>query len=142
MKGHFERGGEALYDGKPVDVEITKVLFFQKFDPKAKQPAVLKYLLIGDGAETFGVHLITGKPRPGVGGGPEFDHIINVSLSGDKLKKAVKETSSLLVDVPKKPNQKPLANDSIAEVFAPDEKVAGELQNVQSLYLEFGDLSH
>jgi hypothetical protein len=57
-RGHFERfptqrAKEAARIAQGVDVNVTRVIRFRKFDPNAVRPAQLEYLLFGKGAELF-----------------------------------------------------------------------------------------
>lgn len=74
-RGHFERfptqrAKEAARIAQNVDVNVTRVIHFHKFDPTAAKPAQLEYLLFGNGAELFLAHLIATPP--------DFDHILSV----------------------------------------------------------------
>jgi hypothetical protein len=60
-----------------VDVTVTRVIHFRKFDPAAAKPSQLEYLLFGRGAERFLAHVIT---RP-----PDFDHILAVTSLGPQV---------------------------------------------------------
>ena len=71
-RGHFERfpnerAKEAARIGEAVNVTVTRVIHFRKFDPAAGKSARLEYLLFGKGTEIFAAHVITGAPgfRPG-----------------------------------------------------------------------------
>jgi len=81
-RGHFEkitpqRALDVARVGEDVDVSVTRVIHFRKFDPTAVKPAQLEYLLFGKGAELFLVHLIT-KP-------PDFDQILSVKVLNQKF---------------------------------------------------------
>ena len=73
-RGQFElldpRRKESARFAEKVDVNVTKVILFRKFDPTAANPAQLEYLLFGKGSELFLAHLIT---RP-----PDFDQVLSV----------------------------------------------------------------
>jgi len=74
-RGHFERirpqrALDAARIGEKVDVNVTRIIHFRKFDPTAAKPAQLEYLLFGKGAELFLAHVITTPP--------DFDHILSV----------------------------------------------------------------
>jgi len=71
FRGHFERGGASIL--RDVVVRVEEVLYFQTFDPRAKPPSQLEYLLFGDGPELFLAHRIS---RP-----PDFDQLLAVSPS-------------------------------------------------------------
>jgi hypothetical protein len=81
-RGHFERikpprALDAARIGEKVDVNVTRIIHFRKFDPTAAKPAQLEYLLFGKGAELFLAHVIT-KP-------PDFDHILSVKALNHKF---------------------------------------------------------
>ena len=42
---------------RDVNVTVTRVVHFRKFDPAATKPAQLEYLLFGKGTELFLAHL-------------------------------------------------------------------------------------
>ncbi|MEP7304839.1 MAG: hypothetical protein ABJA98_04905 [Acidobacteriota bacterium] len=72
-RDHFERfkterAKEAALIGEGVDVTVTRVIHFHKFDPKAAPLAALEYLLFGKASELFLAHMIT---RP-----PDFDQVL------------------------------------------------------------------
>jgi hypothetical protein len=75
-RGHFERfptraAKEAARIAQNVDVTVTRVIHFRRFDPAAAKPAQLEYLLFGKGGEVLAAHLII---RP-----PDFDQIVPVT---------------------------------------------------------------
>ncbi len=81
-RGHFERlstqrAKEAARIAQHVDVNVTRVIHFRKFDPTAVKPAQLEYRLFGKGTELFLAHVIT-KP-------PDFDHILSVKALNHKF---------------------------------------------------------
>ncbi|HZF14159.1 MAG TPA: hypothetical protein VFE33_35635 [Thermoanaerobaculia bacterium] len=69
VRGHLERKGNVpiLED---VPVAVTRVIHFREFDPKAKKPVQLEYLLFGKGGELFLAHRIVGPP--------DFDQVLSV----------------------------------------------------------------
>lgn len=75
-RGHFEKLKDRKLDaariGEDVQVTVTRVVHFRRFDPAAAKPAQLEYLLFGKGGELFLAHLIT---RP-----PDFDQILSVKI--------------------------------------------------------------
>lgn len=84
-RGHFERfrterAKEAARIGQDVDVNVTRVVRFQKFDPKAAALPRLEYFLFGKGKEMFAAHVIT-KP-------PDFDQILSVTAPTQKFSDA------------------------------------------------------
>jgi hypothetical protein len=72
-RGHFEREGKVTIL-RDVEVTVKGVRHFRQFDPKAKKPARLEYLLFGRGQELFLAHLITAPP--------DFDQILAVKVTG------------------------------------------------------------
>src|SRR4029077_12573926 len=78
-RGHFEqfpnqRAKDAARIGQSVNVTVTRVIHFRKFDPAAAKPAQLEYLLFGKGAELFLAHLITSPP--------DFDQVLAATATG------------------------------------------------------------
>ena len=81
-RGHFERfanqrAKDAARIAQSVEVTVTRVVHFRKFDLTAAKPAQLEYLLFGKSAELFLAHLIT-KP-------PDFDQILSVKTPNNKF---------------------------------------------------------
>src|SRR5205823_2964123 len=82
FRGHFERfanqrAKEAARIARGVDVNVTTLVHFRQFDPKAAKLDQLEYLLFGKGAELFLAHFIT---RP-----PDFDQVLSVKAPDQKL---------------------------------------------------------
>ena len=81
-RGHFERfptqrAKDTARIAQHVDVNVTRVIHFRKFDPTAARPAQLEYLLFGKADERFLAHVIT-KP-------PDFDHVLSVKVLDPQL---------------------------------------------------------
>src|SRR6478672_5565138 len=79
LRGHLEKPSP---DGKgailrDVQVHVTRVVHFREFDPKAKRPANLEYLLFGKGGELFLAHLIVAPP--------DFDQLLAVKVTGHEF---------------------------------------------------------
>lgn len=79
LRGHLEKPGP---DGqgailRNVRVRVTRVVHFRQFDPKAKRPDRLEYLLFGKGGELFLAHLIVTQP--------DFDQVLSVKVKGHKF---------------------------------------------------------
>jgi hypothetical protein len=79
LRGHLEKPSP---DGKgailrDVQVHVTRVVHFREFDPKAKRPAHLEYLLFGKGGELFLAHLIVAPP--------DFDQLLAVKVTGHEF---------------------------------------------------------
>lgn len=72
-RGHFEREGKVAIL-RDVEVTVKGVRHFRQFDPKAKRPDRLEYLLFGRGQELFLAHLITAPP--------DFDQMLAVKVRG------------------------------------------------------------
>lgn len=126
VRGHFEKGGEAIL--KDVVVNVIQVIHFRKFDPEAEELPVLEYFLFGKGQELYLAHLIT---RP-----PDFDQILAVKqisqeFSDEELANTVRITfpgfeNSLSDRI--KAHQRAIAANNLP-IFAGDE-----------LYFEEGEL--
>lgn len=71
VRGHLEKGGVPIL--QDVEVSVKRVIHFREFDPKAKKPPQLEYLLFGKGQELFLAHLITAPP--------DFDQILAVKVT-------------------------------------------------------------
>ncbi len=85
FRGHLEKDGASILTN--IDVNVKRVVYFQKFDPVAKRPTRLEYLLFGKVGELFLAHLIIAPP--------DFDQVISVTLTGhafsdEELAKGVK----------------------------------------------------
>jgi hypothetical protein len=81
-RGHFERfpserAKESSRIAQDVNVNVTKVIHFRKFDPKAPKLSQLEYFLFGKGAELFLAHLITSPP--------DFDQVLSVNVLNRKF---------------------------------------------------------
>jgi hypothetical protein len=72
FRGHLEKDGVSILEG--VEVSVKRVIHFREFDPKAKKPLQLEYLLFGRGQELFLAHFITAPP-------PDFDQILAVKVA-------------------------------------------------------------
>ena len=141
-RGHFERLERRKLDaarvGKDVQVTVTRVIHFRKFDPTAAKPAQLEYLLFGKGAELFLAHLIT---RP-----PDFDQILSVkapnqAFTDEELGQGVS------IVVPGRPNSAAkrisgtgAVTGQIKATGAAGHKTV-QLQPGKELYLEQGELA-
>jgi hypothetical protein len=79
LRGHLEKpfpdGQGAVL--RNVRVRVTRVVHFRQFDPKAKRPDRLEYLLFGKGGELFLAHLIVAPP--------DFDQVLSVKVKGHKF---------------------------------------------------------
>lgn len=127
LRGHLEKPSP---DGKgavlrDVQVHVTRAVHFREFDPKAKRPARLEYLLFGKGGELFLVHLIVAPP--------DFDQVLSVKVTGheftdEELAKGVVVAFSGTANTPAgrlKANQK-----------APGEMVAGSTPGTGKVQIE------
>jgi hypothetical protein len=79
---HFERFDnrrqmDAARIGEDVEVTITRVIHFRKFDLAAPKLAQLEYLLFGKGGELLLAHMLT---RP-----PDFDQVLSVKVLNQKF---------------------------------------------------------
>jgi hypothetical protein len=134
-RGHFERGGTVIAASVPV--KITKVIYFKKFEPNARKPAELHYILFGDSREQFIAHLITAKP--------DFDQVLRVKVDDDQFKPAVAgNPRHTELEIPGMPDDTPVSDAGPLHAMAPQDTGKRDfiLSNPHQYYLEFGDLSH
>jgi hypothetical protein len=98
-RGHFERLERRKLDaariGQGVQVNVTRVIHFRKFDPAAAKLEQLEYLLFGKGSELLLAHPIT---RP-----PDFDQILAVKVLNHNFTDAELSQGTPIV-VPGRPN--------------------------------------
>jgi len=127
FRGHFERGGAQLTS--QALVKIKQVLFFKKFNPAEPKPVEAHFLLFGNEKEQFLAHGISAKP--------DFDQLLSVKVS--KGLAAVDGVISLVL--PGFCNETALTAPE--KVWAVEVESGNEidLEVLQSLYLETGDLS-
>ena len=119
FKGHFERGGEVIADA--VTVQITKVIYFKKFDLKEVKPKNGNYILFGNKDQQFLAHAITVKP--------DFDQIIEIESTGEEI------ATSKTLALDSTDNVTPLAD------LKTYDSANMSLQTKSSLYIETDDLS-
>lgn len=118
-KGHFEREGDLIAD--KVAVEIKKIVYVKKFNPKEVKPQTGNYILFGNEKEQFLAHSITVKP--------DFDQIIKIKPVG-QLK-----SNPLLIDL------KSIDNKTALKAPATYKTEDLSLEATSVIYLETGDLS-
>ena len=71
-RGHLEKLQTGEGEVTSGHVNVKRVVHFQEFDPKAKKPAELEYILFGRGQELFLAHRIVSAP--------DFDQILAVKI--------------------------------------------------------------
>jgi len=133
FRGHLERGGKAIAKLDNVTVTLDRLVHFHKFDPTAKAPDVLEYLVFGRSKELFLAHSIV-KP-------PDFDQILSIELTGSADLPDKVLSSAVRIRIPDRKNS---SSDRIRE----DEKVTGELstgakitiRTLREFYFEEGEL--
>jgi hypothetical protein len=141
-RGHFERfpnrrAQDAARIAQDVDVNVTRVIHFRKFDPAAAKPAELEYLLFGKGNESFLAHLIT---RP-----PDFDQILSVKTGQKFTDEELGQGKSIVV--PGRPNSASKRLSGAGPVTAQIKDAGGagpktvQLQPGTEFYLERGELA-
>jgi hypothetical protein len=143
-RGRFEelarKSQRALDAGRiarDVDVNVTRVVHFRKFDPKAAKPAQLEYLLFGKGDELFLAHLIIDPP--------DFDQILSVKAPNHKFTDA-ELGQGISVVFPDKTNAPSRRITGAAPVTGQIKGAAGaapqavQLQPGTELYFEKGEL--
>jgi hypothetical protein len=116
-RGHFERfpnrrAQDAARIGQGVDVTVTRILHFRKFDPTAAKLPALEYLLFGKGDELFVAHFITTPP--------DFDQVLSVKAAGEKLSDA-DLSQAMPVVISGRPN-------TVAQRIKGGESVAGQIR--------------
>jgi hypothetical protein len=116
-RGHFERfpnrrAQDAGRIGQGVDVTVTRILHFRKFDPTAAKLPALEYLLFGKGDELFLAHFITAPP--------DFDQVLSVKAPGEKFSDA-DLSRAMPVVMSGRPN-------TVAQRIKGGEAVTGQLQ--------------
>lgn len=130
-RGHFERGGVKFLE--KVEVIISRVIYFQKFDTNTRKPDILLYILFGNEKEQFLVHQIASKP--------DFDENIAVKIKGEQWIQKLKKEKYLLVRFVEKNERKPYSWADTEGLIAVHNILAViQFINHQTLYLEFGDL--
>jgi hypothetical protein len=78
FRGHLEPPPGTPVPGLvKVPVKIARVVHGRKFDPRARKPADLEYLVVGRGPERFLAHAIFLPP--------DFDHVVKVNIAGPNL---------------------------------------------------------
>lgn len=137
FRGHLEKGGRVVSGLDGIEVRVSRIIHFRKFNPHASQPAELKYLLFGSAQEPFLAHYIT-KP-------PDFDQVLSVKIGGHSFTDAELGTG-IEITIPGKLN---LASERIKEaqqvavqIQRPDPKKPLEfnLKADREIYFEEGEL--
>jgi hypothetical protein len=110
FRGHLERQGSVPILNN-VGVTVKRVVYFREFDPKAKKPEQLEYLLFGKGKELFLAHLIVAPP--------DFDQVLSVKLtnhqfSDEELAKGV-------------PVVFPRTRNNVGDRLRANQKITGEI---------------
>ena len=121
FRGHLETDGQVVPGLDDVDVKISRVVHFRKFNPQASKPAELKYLLFGSAEESFLAHYIS---QP-----PDFDQVLSVKVDGHSFTDA-ELGKGIEVTIPGKPNQ---ASERVKEA----QQVTGLVQVTDSRSLKF-----
>lgn len=121
FRGHLEKGGGVVRGLNDVDVKISRVVHFRKFNPQASKPEKLKYLLFGSSQESFLAHYIS-KP-------PDFDQVLSVTVVGHSFTDA-ELGKGIEVTIPGKSNK---ANERVKEA----QQVTGLTQTTGARTLKF-----
>ena len=119
-RGHFERGGIVLV--KSAQACIENVLDFEKLAPSGARPTQWTGLVFGAGTNSWLVHKISARP--------DFDQVIHVERPSSAT-----DLELVTIDIA---NEKPIEFEKA--MTAKTMTGTEQLQNVQSLYLEKGDL--
>jgi hypothetical protein len=132
-----QRALDAGRIARDVDVNVTRVVHFRKFDPNAAKSSQLEYLLFGKGDELFLAHLIT-EP-------PDFDQILSVKAPNNKFTDA-ELSRGISVVFPDKTNSVSRRISGAAPVTGQIKAAGGavpqavQLQPGVELYFEKGEL--
>ena len=108
------------------------MIHVHEFDPAAKAPVALEYLLFGRGSELFLAHSIV---RP-----PDFDQILSVKVTGLTLTDS-DLGSAMKLSIPLKKNTpagRLKEGEQAAAVMSDGRKVG--LQGIREFYFEEGEL--
>jgi len=138
FRGHLEQGGKPIPGLEKTSVSVTRVVHGRMFDPLAKKPAELEYVLFGKGTELFLAHAIFGPP--------DFDQCLSVKLSGGGLtEKDLAQDIRVIV-----PDRKNLASERLREKqrveatlrIGPSESTGSkvQLETGAQFYFEEGEL--
>ena len=140
-RDHFERfRSERAKEGARiaggVDVKVTRVIHFRKFDPKATTLSQLEYLLFGKGTELFLAHSIT-KP-------PDFDQVLSVQTSRPFTDQELSRAVSIVF--PGRTNQSSQRIKGVAPMTGRTKVVADNASAItfrpgKELYFEEGELA-
>ena len=77
FRGHLEQGGKPVPGLEEASVHVSRVVHARQFDPRARKPTTLEYIVFGKGDELFMAHAIVGPP--------DFDQVLAVKLAGRQL---------------------------------------------------------
>ncbi|MGU3377545.1 hypothetical protein [Chryseobacterium sp. M5A1_1a] len=124
-RGHFERGGDVILQG--VNLEVHKVLYFNKLKPVKTQANPYVYLLFGNQQEQFLVHQILNRP--------EFDEILSVHVVDMITKARLKKDQIVKIPIKSATIQPYPWQINRKYKFGAKEVVA-----LKQIYLEFEDL--
>jgi hypothetical protein len=126
-RGHFERGGTQIIEN--VWVKIKSILYFRKFDPLEKSPENYQFFIVGEEKELFAVHYISERP--------DFDQIFSIQFAHSKIIKSLKK-GIFLTNLANQSNRQALEKGNYELLSRGKKKI--NIQFLQNLYLEFGDL--
>jgi hypothetical protein len=140
-RDHFERfrterAKEAAVIADEVDVKVTRVIHFHKFDPNAAALSQLEYLLFGKEKELFLAHMIT-KP-------PDFDQVLSVQSSRRFTDEELSRGVSIVF--PAKTNKSSQRIKGVLPVTGRPKAVTGNASAItfqpgKEFYLEQGELA-
>jgi hypothetical protein len=121
FRGHLEKGGQVVTGLAAVEVKVSRVVHFRKFNPQEKKSKKLKYLLFGSSQESFLAHYIS---RP-----PDFDQVLSVKVVGHSFTDAELH-KGIEVTITDKSNK---ANERVKEA----QQVTGVTQTTGAQALKF-----
>jgi hypothetical protein len=138
FRGHLEKlkkGEKQILSN--VDVTVKKVVYFQQFNPSAKKPARLEYLLFGKGGELFLTHLIIAPP--------DFDQMLAVTITGrsfsdEELAKGVKLVFANTTNLPSTRLKLAQQADGLATLTNTSSPQKVQVKVNKEIYFEEGEL--
>jgi hypothetical protein len=108
FRGHLERGGQRVQELRGIQVHVKRMIHFRQFDPAAKHPGQLEYILFGAGEELFAAHVITGPP--------DFDQILPVVVkNGSQVREHLLNGARVVISGRENTAQARLRQGDVAE---------------------------
>jgi hypothetical protein len=138
FRGHLEHEGKPIPGLEKTLVSVTRVVHGRMFNPMAKKPAELEYILFGKGTELFLAHTIFAPP--------DFDQCLSVTVSGDRVLTAKDLIQDLRVVVPSRKNtvaerlREKQKVDAMLHIGSTGAATKVQLETGSQFYFEEGEL--